>query len=213
MKFAFSIVASTLFAGSAAFVWMKISPAPHEASRDEQIARGAYLVRLGGCADCHTPKIMTAKGPVDDESRAFSGHPADVELPAADLGKGPWGAATAGMTAWAGPWGVSYAANLTPDASTGLFSEDVFISAMRSGKKRGIGREILPPMPWQPLSDASEEDLTAIYAYLASLKPVHNSVPDAQAPPVVAPSVAPVATPERPATAGGTAISSVAREF
>ncbi|WP_052573046.1 hypothetical protein [Haloferula sp. BvORR071] len=210
MKFAFSIIASTLFAGAAAFVWMKISPAPHEASRDEKIARGAYLVRLGGCADCHTPKIMTDRGPVDDESRAFSGHPADLELPAANLGKGPWGAATAGMTAWAGPWGVSYAANLTPDVSTGLFSEDVFISAMRSGKKLGIGRDILPPMPWQPLSDASEEDLKAIYAYLASLKPVHNSVPEAKAPPAIAPSQAPAVTPQGSANGEG-AISSISR--
>jgi len=177
MKFAFSFIASTLIAGSAAFVWMKSAPAP-QANHAEKIARGEYLVKLGGCADCHTPKIMTAQGPVDDKSRAFSGHPADVELPPADLGSGPWGAATAGMTAWAGPWGVSYAANLTSDRATGLFSEQSFIDAMRSGKKRGIGRDILPPMPWQPLSEASEDDLKAIYAYLSSLPPVHNSVPE-----------------------------------
>ncbi len=184
MKFAFSFIASTVIAGAAAFVWVKITPpAPKQASQSEKIARGEYLVKLGGCADCHTPKIMTAQGPVDDKSRAFSGHPADVKLPPADLGSGPWGAATAGMTAWAGPWGVSYAANLTTDHATGLFSEQSFIAAMRTGKKRGIGRDILPPMPWQPLSEASEDDLKAIYAYLSSLPPVHNSVPD-PAPPL-----------------------------
>jgi len=177
MKFALSFIASTLVAGTAAFVWMKAAPAP-QPSHSEQVARGEYLVKLGGCADCHTPKIMTAQGPVDDKSRAFSGHPADVELPPAELGNGPWGAATAGMTAWAGPWGTSYAANLTPDHATGLFSEQSFIAAMRTGKKRGIGRDILPPMPWQPLSEASEEDLKAIYAYLSSLPAVHNSVPE-----------------------------------
>jgi mono/diheme cytochrome c family protein len=184
MKFAFSFIASTLVAGSAAFVWMKTAPAPP--SHAEKVARGEYLVKLGGCADCHTPKIMTAQGPVDDKSRAFSGHPADVELPPAELGSGPWGAATAGMTAWAGPWGVSYAANLTSDPATGLFSEQTFIAAMRSGKKRGFGRDILPPMPWQPLSEASEDDLKAIYAYLCSLPPVHNSVPE-PTPPVASP--------------------------
>ncbi|WP_367873753.1 diheme cytochrome c-553 [Luteolibacter sp. Populi] len=182
MKFALSIVASTLLVGTAAFVWMKASPAPVEMSKDEKIARGAYLVRLGGCADCHTPKIMTGKGLVDDENRAFSGHPADLELPPAQLGDGPWGAATAGMTAWAGPWGVSYAANLTADHSTGLFSEETFIAAMRTGKKRGIGRDILPPMQWQPLAAASDADLKAIYAFLRSVPAVHNSVPEPKPP-------------------------------
>jgi cytochrome c553 len=177
MKFAFTFIASTFITGTAAFVWMKTAPAS-KPDQAERIARGAYLVKLGGCADCHTPKVMTAQGPVDDKSRAFSGHPADVELPPAELGSGPWGAATAGMTAWAGPWGVSYAANLTTDISTGLFSEQSFIAAMRTGKKGGIGRDILPPMPWQPLSEASEDDLKAIFAYLRSLPAVHNSVPE-----------------------------------
>jgi hypothetical protein len=182
MKFAFSFIASTLIAGSAAFVWMKSAPPAKDLSPAEKVARGEYLVKLGGCADCHTPKIMTAQGLVNDERRAFSGHPADVELPPADLGSGPWGAATAGMTAWAGPWGVSYAANLTSDISSGLFSEQSFIAAMRTGKKSGIGRDILPPMPWQPLSEASEDDLKAIYAYLCSVPAVHNSVPEPKPP-------------------------------
>lgn len=164
-------------------------PAKADGNKHEIIARGAYLVRLGGCTDCHTPKVMTEKGPVDDTSRLFSGHPADVVLPPPALGaENPWGAATAGMTAWTGPWGISYASNLTPDPETGMgsWTEEEFIQTLRTGKHRGSGRAILPPMPWQPLAAATQEDLSAIFAYLRSVSPVKNAVPAPQPPPAVA---------------------------
>jgi mono/diheme cytochrome c family protein len=93
---------------------------PAGESESSQIARGKYLVAFGGCNDCHTPLKMTDKGPVPDFTRLLSGHPEQVQLPPPDIKPGPWFAATAGMTAWAGPWGISYAANLTPDQNTGL---------------------------------------------------------------------------------------------
>src|SRR5215212_12114515 len=86
-----------------------------------QIKRGEYLVNFGGCHDCHTPLKMGPKGPEPDMSRALSGHPAQLVLPPAPQNKGPWmwtGAAT--NTAFAGPWGISYARNLTPDQVSGL---------------------------------------------------------------------------------------------
>ena len=144
------------------------------------VERGKHLVGLGGCADCHTPKIMTERGPVNDESRAFAGHPEGLELPLP--GETDGSSSAAGMTAWSGPWGISYASNLTPDPATGLWSEDVFISAMKTGKHRGIGRPILPPMPWEALGKATDEDLKAIYAYLRTLPPVFNQVPDPRPP-------------------------------
>ncbi len=155
---------------------------------ESPVARGEYLVKLGGCADCHTPKIMTDGGPLDDPQLRFAGHPADVVLPPPSLDpENPWGAATAGMTAWTGPWGVSFASNLTSDVETGIggWSEEEFIRTLRSGKHKGHGRPILPPMPWQPLSEAKEEDLAAIFAYLKSVPPVSNKVP-APLPPVTA---------------------------
>jgi hypothetical protein len=48
---------------------------------------------------------------------------------------------------------------------------------MFSGKHMGAGRPILPPMPWQNLSQAIDEDLRTIFAYLKSLPPVKNAVP------------------------------------
>lgn len=143
------------------------------------VERGRYLVTLGGCADCHTPLKMGPRGPEPDLDRHLSGHPEDVILPAPDLKPGPWFAATAGMTAWAGPWGISYAANLTPDTNTGMgiWTEAMFIEAMRTGRHMSVGREILPPMPWRNLAALTDDDLKAIFAYLRSIPAVRNHVP------------------------------------
>jgi hypothetical protein len=123
---------------------------------------------------------MTEQGPEPDLSLALSGHPETVKLPAPELKPGPWFAATAGMTAWAGPWGISYAANLTPDKNTGLgiWTEEMFLNAMQTGKHMGAGRAILPPMPWKALSRLTDEDLKAIFAYLQSVPAIPNRVPD-----------------------------------
>lgn len=146
-----------------------------------RVERGRYLVNLGGCADCHTPRRMGPNGPEPDLTRWLSGHSEEAQLPPPPaLPPGPWFAITAGLTAWSGPWGVTYAANLTPDEHTGLgiWSEDMFVQAMRTGKHMGSGRDILPPMPWQGLAGLSDDDLKAIYAYLRSLPAISNHVPD-----------------------------------
>jgi hypothetical protein len=82
------------------------------------------------------------------------------------------------MTAWAGPWGISYAANLTPDRNTGLgiWNEEMFVKAMRTGKHMGAGRDILPPMPWQGVAGLTDDDIKSIYAYLRTVPPIVNHV-------------------------------------
>jgi hypothetical protein len=155
-----------------------------------EFARGKYLVEYGGCGDCHTPKVMTAKGPVPDSTRMLSGHPATAPvppIPAGVLGPAPtqWGALTnSDLTAWAGPWGVSFAANLTPDKVTGLgnWTADLFIKTMRTGKHLGVGRPVLPPMPVNDIAMLTDGDLKAMFAYLKSLKPLVNAVPQPIAP-------------------------------
>lgn len=148
------------------------------------IERGKYLVNFGGCNDCHSPKVFTPMGPVPDTTRLLSGTPAGTKLPEIPknaIGPDKWGALTTNdLTAWAGPWGVSFARNLTPDVATGIgsWTEEMFIKALRTGKDMGEGRDILPPMPWQTIGQASDADLKAIFAYLKSLKPVENPVPD-----------------------------------
>jgi cytochrome c553 len=143
------------------------------------VARGEYLVSAAGCDDCHTPKVMGEMGPEPDMTRRLSGHPTGPveELPVLPEG---WLAATDGnMTAWAGPWGISYAANLTPDEMTGLevWTEEMFLTAIREGKHMGTSRPILPPMPWQVIRNFNDEDLRAIFAFLQSLPPIENEVP------------------------------------
>jgi mono/diheme cytochrome c family protein len=156
------------------------APAP-AVDRAAQVERGRYLVMVGGCNDCHTPWVVGPEGPHPDETRLLSGHPQDVVVDAAPAMAGePWGWAAAGTnTAFAGPWGVSFTANLTPDPNTGIgtWDEDIFIRTLRSGRHWGQSRPILPPMPWFNYGKMAEEDLQAIFAYLRSIPAVHNRVP------------------------------------
>lgn len=152
---------------------------------DTPLVRGAYLVKGMGCADCHTPLKMGPKGPEPDLARGLSGHPHDAALPPAPAAQGPWIWGGAGSnTAFWGPWGISYAANLTPDPATGLgaWTGDQFVRAMRTGRHLGAGRPIAPPMPWQAFGQLNDADLRAIYAYLKTQPPVANAVPAYQAP-------------------------------
>jgi mono/diheme cytochrome c family protein len=152
-------------------------------SSPEQIERGRYLVTVGGCNDCHSPKLMSPKGPLPNPLKVLSGHPEDAKLPEIPKGviePGKWGALTnADLTAWVGPWGVSFAANLTPDPATGIgaWTEETFIKTIRTGKHMGTGRNILPPMPWDQYARMTDDDLKAVFAYLHSLKAVRNVVP------------------------------------
>jgi mono/diheme cytochrome c family protein len=148
------------------------------------VERGEYLVTAGACSDCHTPKKMGPTGPVLDTDRMLSGHPEDVKVTMPTLSDG-WVAATnATETAWAGPWGISFTANLTPDATgIGTWTEDMFIQAMRTGKHMGVTRPILPPMPWQSIARYTDDDLKAMFAYLKSIRPVVNHVPSPIPPP------------------------------
>ena len=148
---------------------------------------GAYLVKTMGCHDCHTPWTLGPKGPEPDMTRALTGHPEGLKMPPAPaLPAGPWIASVAATNpAWAGPWGVSFTANLTPDKETGLgdWTEEQFIAALRTGKHQGKGRQILPPMPYAVYGQLVDEEIKALWAYLQSLAPVKNRVPQPVDPP------------------------------
>jgi mono/diheme cytochrome c family protein len=147
-----------------------------------QVKRGEYLVSIAACHDCHTPVKMGPNGPEPDMTRALSGHSAQMVLPPAPkLPPGPWiGTVAATMTGWSGPWGTSFTANLTPDKETGLgnWTERNFIDTIRSGRKLGRGRPLLPPMPWPVYRNMTDEDLKAVFAYLQTVPAVKNKVPD-----------------------------------
>lgn len=151
----------------------------------DSVSRGKYLVNAMGCADCHSPTKMGANGPEPDESRMLSGHPESEKLPPPPPPSGPWIVSAAAIgTAWSGPWGVSFTRNLTPDPETGLgqWTEQQFVETIRNGRHQGRGRQLLPPMPWQAFRNLSDEDLKAIFAYLKTIPPIKNRVPDPIAP-------------------------------
>jgi len=139
------------------------------------VERGKYLVSITGCHDCHSPK-KDAAGHVD-ETRPLSGRPATTPAPSTAAGE----IHTAlDLTAWTGPWGTTYASNLTPDTTTGLlarrYDEASFVAVFRTGKKPN-GAGILPPMPYEMYANMTDDDLKAIWAYLQTIKPVRNQVP------------------------------------
>src|SRR5262249_30243745 len=112
------------------------------------LQRGQYIAVITGCNDCHTPGTFYG---APDMNRALSG---------SELG-------------WKGPWGVSYAANLTPDSATGMgtWTNVEIERALRSGVKKD-GSPILPPMPWPDFARMNPEDMAALITYLRSIPAV-----------------------------------------
>jgi len=154
-------------------------------SKDSLIKRGAYVVTISGCDDCHSPKKMGPRGPELDMDRRLSGFPSGRPMPQFDSNLVKKGIAMLNedLTSAAGPWGVSFAANLTSDATgIGSWTEENFTRALRKGKFKGQenGRGLLPPMPWQNYAQMSDEDIKAVFAFLQSTKPVENVVPAAR---------------------------------
>lgn len=179
-----------LFASAMAHTIETTAPAPDpEMARAAQVARGEYLVNAMSCHDCHTPWTEGPNGPAPDMSRALTGHPADLVMPPPAKLEGPWVWSAAGTnTAFAGPWGVSFTANLTPDPETGLgrWTAETFIATMKTGRHEGKGRPLLPPMPYFSVAALTDDDMRAVFAYLQSLPPVHNRVPAPIDPPETA---------------------------
>ena len=106
-------------------------------------------------------------------------------MPPAPQAQGPWIASIAATnTAYAGPWGVSFTANLTPDRETGLgkWTARTFIDTIRTGRHLGRGRQVLPPMPIMVYKNFTDEDLTAIFSYLQTLPAIKNKVPEPRPP-------------------------------
>ncbi len=134
-------------------------------------ARGRQLVELGGCHDCHTPKLENG---VLDLSHELSGHPTNAPLAPAVIGGV---SANMLLTSWRGPWGMTLARNLTPDKETGLgaWTQADFRKTIRTGVNPK-GEVLRPPMPIATLQNLPDQDLNAIWAYLRTVKPIHNAV-------------------------------------
>lgn len=152
---------------------------------ESQVKWGEHLVKIGGCNDCHTPKKMGPNGPEDDMSLMLSGHPA--KMPAAQFDAKE--AAKKGLvvtqtfTSWVGPWGVTYAANLTSDSTgIGMWKEDQFLKALKEKKWMGLDntRPLMPPMSMMSATIMSDDELKAVFAYLKTTPPINNVAPNAE---------------------------------
>ena len=153
----------------------------------DTVAHGEYLVTILGCHDCHSPKKMGPQGPELIPELMLSGYPSDrpvgkVNVEAIQEG---WALFNADLTLGVGPWGATFAANITPDESgIGTWTLEQFKRPPTQGRSKGLenGRMLQPPMPWFNYTTMADGDVAAIFAYLKSIKPVRNVVPTPIAP-------------------------------
>lgn len=149
-------------------------------SQSDMVQRGKYLVEtVGACGHCHTPRT----GAEYNMDMYLAGHPANAPYPRYNFSmmqQGIFILTSPQMSAFSGPFGTSFASNLTPDNETGLgeWTEKMFIDAMRTGHHQGnmSNRKIFPPMPTKHYAEMNDADLKAIWAYLRTIKPVKNEV-------------------------------------
>ena len=175
------LLALILLAGCSNKQKPEVAAAP-EPTSEQLVKRGEYLVTIMGCNDCHSPKVVGPQGSQIIPELMLSGYPSDRPLLKVETGafKKGWVLLNGDLTSAAGPWGVSFAANLTSDPTgIGSWTEDNFKRALKEGKYKGMpgGRILLPPMPWFNYANISDEDVSAIFAYLKSTNPVRNVVP------------------------------------
>lgn len=180
---AFVIMSSVLITGCQEKNYAQVpGEGAEEELQESKVSRGEYLVTTIGCVDCHSPKKMGQRGPEEIPHLKLSGYQQDQEIPPIDKAnlKNGWMLMNGDLTAAVGPWGISFAANITSDETgIGNWSVEQFKTAMRKGKFKGMenGRDLLPPMPWPNFAHLTDEDLEAMFAYLKSTDPVENIVP------------------------------------
>ncbi len=162
------LAATAVATGAVLLAPWAMGAAPHKSTHaampHDAVKHGQYLATVMGCGDCHTPGTLYGS---PDHDRALSG---------SELG-------------WQGPWGVTYARNLTSDKETGIgsWTAEQITQALRSGQ-RPDGTQLRPPMPWPDFSQLNDADMKDLVAYLQSLPPVHHKVPDALPPGQTAPA-------------------------
>jgi len=111
----------------------------------DTVAYGGYLASMGHCLECHTPMV---KGQPDMARMGSGGRTFD------------------------GPWGQSLSLNVTPHES-GLknWTDAQVTRAIREGIDKNGGR-LKPPMAYASYAKVSDADMSAVIAYLRSLKPL-----------------------------------------
>ena len=111
----------------------------------DPVKRGFYLATIAHCMECHTP--------LENDRHDFS-----------QLGKGG--------QIFKGPFGVTVSRNITSHTSAGLGAwSDVEIERAITQGVRKDGTKLRPPMAFHSYSKMTEQDLSAVVAYLRTLPP------------------------------------------
>ena len=124
----------------------------NEPSSSDLAKRGARLVNLAGCVDCHTSQVRGENVPGLDFAGGFP---------------------------FAGPWGFVASENITPDPSgISYYDEALFLEVMHTGQVKA--RALSPVMPIKVYKNLTDDDLKAMFAYLRTLRPLKHRVDNSQ---------------------------------
>ncbi len=135
-----------------------------EDSLKKVIARGEYLaVHVSACIHCHSNRDFTKyAGPTIPGTEGGGGQKFDHSILEAIPG-------------------TVYSRNITPDPETGIgnWTDDEILRAITQGISKN-GDTLFPLMPYATFNRMAKDDLLSIIAYLRTLKPIKNKVPDRQ---------------------------------
>jgi mono/diheme cytochrome c family protein len=125
-----------------------------EALMSDPVRRGAYLVTIGHCMECHSP---SEKGVADFTRLGAGGRIFSAQI----------------VQGFPADWPGARAANITshPKSGLGNWSDAEIKRAITQGISRD-GRKLQPPMGFAYYARMTEADLSAIVAYLRTVPPV-----------------------------------------
>lgn len=131
-----------------------------EDSLKKMVERGKYLAHhVSLCMDCHSQRDFNQfSGPPKEGTEGMGGDAFGEKL---------------------GIPGVIYARNITPDTVNGIgkWTDEEIIRAITRGITKK-GDTLFPLMPYAHYNAMSKEDIYSIIAYIRTLKPNANKVPD-----------------------------------
>lgn len=119
----------------------------------DALTRGEYLVTAGGCLSCHRGQRS------EDDMSLSGGYAMETDF------------------------GTFYAPNITPDPETGIggWQGRDFLLALKHGRSPD-GSFYFPAFPYRSYAGLTDRDVLAMGAYLLSLEPVVNTVPEPEKP-------------------------------
>ena len=122
-----------------------------DTSQADKLKYGEYLAQVGHCMECHTPQVRGVQDMVN--------------------------AMGSGGRKFAGPWGETISANITPDSATGLGRwTDAQITRTLTKGISANDAQLRPPMCFSCYDKMTPDDVGAIVAFLRTIKPVAHDV-------------------------------------